>query len=204
MSKTVHIRLDDTTIAYCFMAIKKAGRSTIGVPIATAVAQTLKAFINGAVTAKQLKSITPFEAEEFLLEMLEDGRADSLIPDQIAAPIFDMEEESDIDLSSLKQNISSAINVVLDGGVVASAPTALPSVEEQAAPLLEFAAIQGVSPLDALVQQALEIEDETDRQRVADAICIVYTHLSEDMWGTPKAAILVRGTVDTLQQKGGE
>ena len=210
-SRVIHIRLDDWVLLGCHDIVKAGGKSTDNLPLSTITRDVLTALVRKMQQGDQI----PFYNQEQVIDRMEElyaGELDIDIPFDVSE-LFDgtiseeTEEEVETDAARIAKMAASIIaeegepSIGADSTVnISDKVKEIPereTIDIFAQDSLEFSEVKMQSPKDRFIEQAVETNDDVFKK----AVCICYTHLGKDMWGSVTAEQIIMDLVTSHNAK---
>ena len=194
-SRVVHVRLDDWALIGCHDILKAGGKPVSDIPIATIVRQVVNALVRNMQLNDRIKTYTDEERLDRLHELYADDPLDlDILLSDIVTP--SREEEDDIseivreavrkiESEGVPQNIASEVKISEADPIEKVDVTPIDLLTQEFDPFFEF---QRKAPKDRFIEWA-----ETQNEIAQAAVCIVYTGLPQDLWGSDKAEQMITG-----------
>ena len=195
-SRVVHVRLDDWALIGCHDILKAGGKSVVDIPMATIVRQVVNALVRNMQLSDRISTYTKDEKLDRLKELYSDepldldilltdfsksgaGEEDDDILDIVKEAVAKIEAESE------PQNISKEVEISEADPIQEQDLTPIDLLAQEFDP---FFAIQKKAPKDRFVEWA-----DKQNEIAQAAVCIVYTGLPQDLWGSEKAEEMITG-----------
>ena len=204
-SRVIHIRVDDWVLLGCHDILKAGGKSTENLPLSTVTRDVLPAFVR----KMQQNEIIPFYSRDQIIDRMEElyaGELDIDIPFD-AEELFEFEEEPALsDTAQIAQRAADIIAAAGEPAISAETQTeirdTMPKQEVKSINIFSQESktpeeIQRLAPKDRFVEQFLELGDPV----FTKAVCICYSNLDNDLWGSEIAEGIIVDLVNAHNAK---
>jgi len=187
--------LDDWALIGCHDILKAGGKPVADIPMATIVRQVVNALVRNMQLNDRIKTYTDEERLDRLQELYADDPLDLGI---LLADTFTVEPEDDDDISEIvreavrqiesegvPQDIGSEVEISKADPIQKQETTPINLLDQLCEPFFTF---QRRAPKDRFVEWA-----GTQNEIAQAAVCILYTGLPQDLWGSEKAENMITG-----------
>lgn len=195
-SRVVHVRLDDWALIGCHDILKAGGKPVADIPMATMVRQVVNALVRNMQLNERIKTYTDEERLDRLQELYQNdplnldvllSQSDVEIQEEGDDNILDIVKEAvaKIESEGEPQHIASDVEISEADPIPDKAEESINLLEQEFDPFYE---IQRKAPKDRFIEWA---SDQNDIAQAA--VCIVYTGLPQNLWGSDKAEEMITG-----------
>jgi len=194
-SRVIHIRLDDWVLLGCHDVLKAGGKDTTNLPISTIVRDTITAVIR----KMQYDDMIPTYSKEDLADRVEEFYASDIELDEVFSPeeLFELGTAPESEISDLAKEVARHIETEGEPTKVAVEKVkigrktkrekkvkTIDIFKQDSRPFKDF---QVKAPKDRFVEQATTLDDKVFKK----AVCICYSNLDSDLWGSMEAEQII-------------
>ena len=204
-SRVVHVRLDDWALIGCHDILKSGGKVVAGIPMSTIVRQVVGALVRNM----QLSERIPTYNEEARIKRVAELYMDEpfSLDEAIDLGSIVSERTEDDEILSLVKEAVSRIETEGEPQSIAEPveiSEAEPVTEEEKPTLnlltqdfIPFHLLAHKAPKDRFIEWA-----EKENDIIQAAVCITYTGLPQELWGSEKAEEMISDLLS--RHRGGE